>query len=181
MRRILDKSDSTSTLTPKATVFERRRWIACLFTSVGYGKPNMAANNPGRDSTERILKSTGHALEDLRTQLEDFGPSRFDQWTSWEMDDDKPGEVWSVKFNSGAFGVRWEETLEVLQAEFCNFERPWFVVEKPEVTETEGISGIEEDESEPSRGTDRPRLRLSLKVDGRIRLPSTPENGAAEE
>ncbi|KAK5266834.1 ADP-ribose 1''-phosphate phosphatase [Exophiala xenobiotica] len=182
IQRTLDKSESTSTLTSKAPVPERRRWIACLFTSIGYGRPNMAANNPGKDSKERILKSTGHALEDLRTQLEEFGPSRFEEGTSWDTyDDNKPGEIWSVKFNSGAFGVGWEETLEVLQAEFCNFERPWFVVEKPKVTEDKGISGIEEDESESSRGSERPRLRLSFKIDGPSRVSFTSKIEAAKE
>ena len=113
-----------------ASVFNKRRWIACLVTSAGYGTPNIKTNNPGKDSKVAILKHTRYALEELRVSLERFGPSNFDEETAWETDDQKPGEIWSCKFNSGAFGVDWQETLEVLEEEFAGFERPWTVVEK---------------------------------------------------
>jgi hypothetical protein len=101
-----------------------------LFTSIGYGKPNIKLNNPGRDSPSKILMNTRLALEGLRTQLEGFGPSNFNKMTRRNTDDDKPGEIWSVKFNSGAFGVDWAKSVRALRQEFNGFERPWFIVEK---------------------------------------------------
>jgi len=90
----------------------------------------MYANNPGRDPPEAILTSTTMALEEFRTWLEDFGPSNFNEATNWRTDDDKPGEIWSGKFNSGAFRVDWERTKKILENEFAGFERPWTVVDK---------------------------------------------------
>jgi ADP-ribose 1''-phosphate phosphatase len=107
-----------------------RRWIACLFTSIGYGKPNIKLNNPGKDSPSKILTNTRLALEELRTQLEEFRLSNFNKMTRRKSDDYKPGEIWSVKFNSGAFGVDWLDSLRALRQEFDGFERPWFIVEK---------------------------------------------------
>jgi hypothetical protein len=107
-----------------------RRWIACLFTSIGYGKPNMKINNPGKGAPSSILSFTRAALEELRTRLEDFGPSNFDKMTRRTTDDEKPGEIWSPKFNSGAFGVDWEDTEQILIKEFQTFERPWYLVNK---------------------------------------------------
>ncbi|EXJ83673.1 hypothetical protein A1O1_07297 [Capronia coronata CBS 617.96] len=115
---------------PSAIVFEKRHWIACLFTGVGYGKPNTASSNPGKDSQPRILRRTMSALEHLRIMLEEFGPSNFNEDTNWQSDDDKPGEIWCCKFNSGAFGVDWEETRALVEEEFMGFERPWTVVTK---------------------------------------------------
>jgi ADP-ribose 1''-phosphate phosphatase len=111
-----------------ATLFEKRRWIACLFTSIGYGEPHKAMNNPGKDSQERILGYTRDALEHLRVLLEEYGPTNFDEETNWQTDDDKPGDIWCCKFNSGAFGVNWDHTCYVLEEEFAGFERPWTVV-----------------------------------------------------
>lgn len=113
-----------------ASVFNKRRWIACLFTSIGYGKPNKTTNNPGRDSEDLILRNTRHALEELRARLEQYGPSNFDEETSWETDDNKPGGIWSCRFNSGAFGVDWDKSRRVLEDEFRSFERPWTIVQR---------------------------------------------------
>ncbi|EXJ54865.1 uncharacterized protein A1O5_12931 [Cladophialophora psammophila CBS 110553] len=110
------------------SVFRPRRWIACLFTSIGYGKPNMKTNNPGKDPPNKIIPNTRMALEELRVRLEDYGPSNFNPRTAWKTEGDKPGEIWSPKFNSGAFGVDWEDTRMVIDEEFEGFERPWTVV-----------------------------------------------------
>lgn len=109
--------------------YRPRLWIACLFTSLGYGKKNMRLNNPGRDTVRKILYNTAVALENLRTQLEEFTPSNFDEETAWDTDDDKPGEIRACKFNSGAFGVPWEETEALIEQEFKDFERPWVIVD----------------------------------------------------
>ena len=107
-----------------------RRWIACLFTSIGYGRPNMKTNNPGKGSPSSILTFTRTALEELRTLLEDFGPTNFNKMTRGATDDDKPGEIWSPMFNSGAFGVDWGDTQQILIDEFNGFERLWLLVNK---------------------------------------------------
>ncbi|KIV82277.1 hypothetical protein PV11_04398 [Exophiala sideris] len=160
--KIKDGDDSKATFPPESVVFDKRRWIACLFTSIGYGKSNMAINNPGKAPKETILINTRYALEELRTRLETLGPSNFDERTSWKTDDEKPGEIWSVKFNSGAFGVPWKETREILEQEFAGFERPWTVVEK----NMQASEQTEEDGNGKSLGSsDSPaivRLRLTL-------------------
>ncbi|KEF57015.1 uncharacterized protein A1O9_07205 [Exophiala aquamarina CBS 119918] len=103
---------------------KQRRWIACLLTSVGYGTKNMRFNNPGRDSPERILRQTQMALESLRTQLEDYTRCDLGEHDEYAV----PGDLWTCKFNSGAFGVDWEETLEIVESEFEGFDQPLTVV-----------------------------------------------------
>ena len=109
------------------TVYSHRRWVACLFTSTGYGKRNKAKGNPGRDSVPEIQRHTKTALADLRLQLEAFGPSNFDDTTRWRTDDEKPGKILAVKFNSGAFRVPWALTEALVHEVFSGFERPWHV------------------------------------------------------
>lgn len=106
-------------------VYSHRRWIACLFTSTGYGKKNRS--NPGRDPVDQILTHTKTALGDLRMQLEGFGPSNFNADSNWQTDDEKPGRILAVKFNSGAFGVPWESTEALIKEVFEGFERPLYV------------------------------------------------------
>lgn len=122
----------------------------------------MAANNPGKGSKDSILENTIYALEELRRDLEGFGPSNFDERTSWKTDGDKPGEIWSVKFNSGAFGVPWEETRGILEHEFAGFERPWTVVEKKVRAQDEPEKADNSDDSKPSGSAGRLKLRFSL-------------------
>ena len=52
-----------------------------------------------------ILENTKTAVEDLRRQVEELRGKGEDI-----------GGVWAVRINSGKFGVRWEETREVLEA-----------------------------------------------------------------
>ena len=110
-------------------VYSPRRWVACLFTSAGYGRKNRARNNPGRDEPDQILEYTKTALRDFRMQLEAFGPTNFNPDESWKTDDEKPGRILAVKFNSGAFGVPWELTEALIHEVFTGFERAWDVFE----------------------------------------------------
>ena len=119
-----DKAESR-----ESEIYYPRFWIACLFTSLGYGRKDMRHNNPGRDTKAKILYHTALALENFRSQLEDFTPSNFDEDTAWDTDDDKPGEIRACKFNSGAFGVPWEETEALIEQKFKDFERPWLIVD----------------------------------------------------
>ena len=116
-------------------VYSHRRWIACLFTSKGYGKPNKSRKNPGKDKPDQILQSTRTALQDFRKQLEAFGPTNFDLEEAWKTDDEKPGKILTVKFNSGAFCVPWELTMAIIQQVFCDFERPWALYDATMVPE----------------------------------------------
>ena len=75
-------------------------YIACLFTSVGYGRNTAPA--------AAILENTRKAVEDLRVQLETLKKEE-------EGEGREVGGVWSVRINSGLFSVPWEETLEVLK------------------------------------------------------------------
>ncbi|KAL8767225.1 MAG: hypothetical protein Q9209_006230 [Squamulea sp. 1 TL-2023] len=97
---------------------EKKFWIACLFTSCGYGK--------NVDSSNAILRATENAVRDLRRQIEGHGERRRleierrkgelgecgkegENEVGWEM-----GACYSVRINSGLFGVPWEETKKVL-------------------------------------------------------------------
>lgn len=111
-------------LTDCRQTYKQRRWIACLFTSVGYGTKNTRFSNPGRDSPEKILRQTRMALESLRAQLEDYARSDLGEHDQYAV----PGDLWACKFNSGAFGVDWEETMEIIESEFQGFDRPLTVV-----------------------------------------------------
>lgn len=72
---------------------KRGVWIACVFTSVDYGKK---VSKP-----DTILESTKTAMEDLAKQLKESGT--------------QIGELWAVRINSGSFHVPWEQTKEVLE------------------------------------------------------------------
>lgn len=71
-------------------------WVACLFTSKGYGK--------NRDSEEKILENTKTAVLDLLHTVE---RTRAFGYTV--------GELRMCEINSGNFGVPWEKTLAVLE------------------------------------------------------------------
>lgn len=114
---------------PNDTVVGPRRWIACLFTSIGYGQPNADRNNPGQDPAATILRQTRDALERLRVQLEDIGPSNFHEDTLGRTEGEEPGDIWACKFNS-AFKVDWNETKSVLIDIFNGFERPWSIIDE---------------------------------------------------
>jgi hypothetical protein len=118
----------------KIAVYTNRQWIACLYTSNGYGRKNMRSNNPGKDSEDSILQNTAYALEGLRTDLElcqpralSNIPTEFDDRIIWST---IPGQIVACKFNSGAFGVAWEKTRALIIREFEHSEMPWLIVDK---------------------------------------------------
>jgi ADP-ribose 1''-phosphate phosphatase len=83
-----------------------KHWIACLLTSVGYGK-KATKTHPAMDKPDLILESTRRSLIDLREQLSKLA----------EENKKEVGELWSCKFNSGLFAVEWADTRRVLEAE----------------------------------------------------------------
>ncbi|KAJ9614761.1 ADP-ribose 1''-phosphate phosphatase [Knufia peltigerae] len=146
----------------------KRLWVACLFTSIGYGKPSMTTNNPGKDPKEQMIRNTRWALKGLRFQLESHVSSESIEQTSTKLEDDlaEPGEIWSVKFNSGAFGVDWEETIRVLEIEFGGYERPWIVVEKEGKDKSrykEDQADFDEDDLGSRLKRGRSKIRMTFK------------------
>lgn len=95
------KPAARSTGRPSAAKRRRvnRHWIACLFTSKGYGRR-------GKSSTEDILENTRLAVEDLRRQVEEVRN---------DGKKEAPEELWGCRFNAGLFGVEWERTKKVLE------------------------------------------------------------------
>ena len=72
-------------------------YIACLFTSLDYGKRVSPA--------KEILENTGNALKDLAKQVAEM------RGLGEEM-----GKCYAVRINSGKFGVEWQKTKVVLEA-----------------------------------------------------------------
>lgn len=110
----------------------KRHWIACLFTSIGYGKPTK--KHPGMDKPDVILENTRNSLIDLKEQIlkleneeneEDGQVSSKGRTSGGE---DKPGELWCCKFNSGLFAVEWTDTREVLEEELKSLRKTIRVV-----------------------------------------------------
>jgi hypothetical protein len=107
-------------------VFRPRRWVACLFTSNGYGNRNAKTKNPGKDKPSDIIKNTRAALADFRRQLDSFDPVNFTE-ANGATDDERPGAITAVKFNSGAFNVPWDQTEALIKEVFGNFGRGWYI------------------------------------------------------
>ena len=71
-------------------------WIACVFTSLGYGRTVSSA--------EVILDSTKRGMGDLHKKL-----------SFLKAGGKAVGDVWAVRINSGKFGVQWDRTKRILE------------------------------------------------------------------
>ncbi|ERF69064.1 hypothetical protein EPUS_01020 [Endocarpon pusillum Z07020] len=100
---------------------KKKHWIACLFTSVGYGKPTKT--RPGMDKPDAILENTRKSLKDLKTQL-----SKIEHEAEGDGVGTIPGEMWSCKINSGLFAVDWADTRRVMEEELKSLGRTVTVV-----------------------------------------------------
>jgi ADP-ribose 1''-phosphate phosphatase len=117
-RRKIDESEDEKNAAQKSPG-SKRHWIACLFTSKGYGKATKT--HPGMDKPEVILENTKKSLVDLKEQLlerqhegeKDEADTKAKRLGSKEL----PGELWSCRFNSGLFAVDWADTRKVLEEE----------------------------------------------------------------
>ncbi|MCJ1435678.1 ADP-ribose 1''-phosphate phosphatase [Xylographa pallens] len=79
-----------------STTADEGHWIACLFTSVDYGK---------KVSSEFvILESTKKAMADLQKKMK-----------FWKAKGQEFGDLWAVRINSGKFGVPWDRTKRILE------------------------------------------------------------------
>jgi ADP-ribose 1''-phosphate phosphatase len=105
---------ATLLIPPQAADAPKQHWIACLFTSVAYGK--------AVDPPEVVLRNTKSSMQDLWRQVkavEDSGA-------------DAPGEWHSAKINSVRFKVPWEETVAVIEDVLAGKEREVIVYEYDE-------------------------------------------------
>lgn len=94
----------TTLLIPPSNATNQRQasktphYIACLFTSLDYGKRVSPA--------EEILENTGSALKDLAKRVAEVR----------ESGEGEIGGCHAVRINSGRFGVEWQKTKAVLEA-----------------------------------------------------------------
>ena len=115
--------------------------MACLFTSKGYGKPTKL--KPGKDEPDVILANTREALKDLRRQVEELeageghpeddasavkGGKAKGQKRAKRSNGEELGELHACQFNSGSFGVEWEDTRKAIEEVFEGSSRAMHVV-----------------------------------------------------
>lgn len=177
------QEDSNSSNTSKKT---SKIWIACLFTSYGYGRPTK--KKAGKDSKAKIVEYTAQALQNFRTQLDGFQEQSIDQPVEEvpaevdrdagdrsnleeksrkrkRIDEDDEQErkrkgkdegsslkpkaqdlvgtrdglnadttkspsmiIYSPRFNSGSFGVPWDQTSSAINDVFKSWNGEWFVL-----------------------------------------------------
>lgn len=97
----------TTLLVPPPTATKEQQasktphYVACLFTSLDYGKKVSPA--------KEILENTQKALADLANQIAEIRGS--DEDGGQEL-----GSCYAVRINSGRFGVEWQKTKAVLEA-----------------------------------------------------------------
>lgn len=117
-------------------------WIACLFTSRGYGK--RTARQQGRDRPEVILAQTRRALLDLRGQLDKYAASSSDLDVGERGELEASGEtplsararkpemqIYSPRFNNGLFAVPWHETEGTVVEVFAGWSGSWYILPDP--------------------------------------------------
>lgn len=81
---------------------KKKHWIVCLFTSRGYGRTLSPLNV--------VLENTALAVEDMKRQLAELEKAAEDDGS-----ENKPGELWSCRFNSGLFAVDWNDSRKILE------------------------------------------------------------------
>lgn len=113
----------------------KRHWIACLFTSEGYGRSksdqvDILENT--RTSMKELLGEISKLAEDAK--LKESEETRDGEEDEGEEDDEDqhgaPGELWACKFNSGKFGVDWEKTEKIVREVLGKNGRTLTVVER---------------------------------------------------
>lgn len=143
-------STRSSATTKESTKKNKKKepvWIACLFTSVGYGKGNKRTGNPGVSSKADIEEATRDALlgmmwkwRDLRAEAvaEEYDEGNDEKDEEGKSKDAEgiaekslamPGrEIFSPRFNAGSFGLPWEATEELILQRWGGVEVTWTVV-----------------------------------------------------
>lgn len=82
----------------KPPSYQDDHYVACLFTSNGYGKTV--------DPSETILTNTKAAIDNLASQIDSLRV---------EKPEIRLGQCRAVRINSGKFGVPWARTKKVLE------------------------------------------------------------------
>ncbi|KAE8142548.1 ADP-ribose 1''-phosphate phosphatase [Aspergillus pseudotamarii] len=80
----------------------KKHWIICLFTSRNFGKRV--------SSPDVIIQNTELAVADMVRQIDGL-----------RAEESGIGELWSCRFNSGLFGVKWELSRSVLEDSGMDF------------------------------------------------------------
>ncbi|OGM39363.1 phosphatase [Aspergillus bombycis] len=80
----------------------KKHWIICLFTSRNFGKRV--------SSPDIIIQNTELAVADMVRQIDEL-----------RAEDSGAGALWSCRFNSGLFGVKWELSRRVLEDSGLDF------------------------------------------------------------
>ena len=88
-------------------------WMACLFTSIGYGT-KITTRNPGRGTKEEILHATASAVDHMLRQLSILYGEVATGSAARPRRYHPPLELWTCQFNSGNFKVPWEESEKIL-------------------------------------------------------------------
>lgn len=94
-------------------------WVACLFTSVGGRSTDLVKQIVA--NTERALADLARQIEELQSNVPDgadaveppavFAPDKVEAKKAGL----RMGSCWSVRLNSGKFGVEWSRTKAVLK------------------------------------------------------------------
>lgn len=84
----------------------KSHWIVCLFTSRAFGR---SASPPNV-----ILENSVHAIRDMRQQIEELRQEGEDIASD--------GKIYSCRFNSGLFHVKWEDSKAVLEREMSGMD-----------------------------------------------------------
>lgn len=108
---------ATTTATQGAKPIKKKRtegkkhYVACLFTSYGFGSRGLAP-------PEDVLIYTRFAMRDLLQQVREL------------RERGETGKVYMCRFNSGLFRVNWEDTRAVVEsvAREMDFDEEMFVV-----------------------------------------------------
>ncbi|KAI4118202.1 MAG: hypothetical protein LQ338_007443 [Usnochroma carphineum] len=144
---------------------EKQYWIACLFTSHGFGK--------SVDTPESILEATRKSVEDLRRQIraykergegESGSSEKYQESQNGGDDMQAMAGCVSVRINSGLFGVEWERTKAVLEEGGMDM----VIVRPPDKDGEGGKRGDEKDARKDMKGVKR-------------KVPEEGKNGTVEK
>lgn len=116
-----DKDTTMSSTSQGHSAAIKSVWIACLFTSKGYGRKNVKRGNPGLSARREVVAATKDALDEMRRQLDVLRKGENEQANGL-------GEIASVKFNAGSFKVPWEETEALVKRSLAGYDGEWVVV-----------------------------------------------------
>ncbi|KAL8901611.1 MAG: hypothetical protein Q9207_005107, partial [Kuettlingeria erythrocarpa] len=128
---------------------DKKFWIACLFTSYGFGK--------SVDTPDEILEATRRSVEDLGRQIEAHRARE----EKGDEADEMAGCV-SVRINSGLFGVEWARTKEVLE----EVGLPMVVVRQDTEDDAKGKGAGPKDEGKKKVGGAKEKARVGAKRKG---------------